>query len=78
MSETRSAGMSRRAVLRGAAVTAAAGTAATVTTATATAASAATTARAADRLPRGLDLETATVADLRPLLDSGQLTSEDL
>ncbi|MCW2935231.1 MAG: Amidase [Actinomycetia bacterium] len=78
MSETRSAGVSRRTVLRGAAVTAAAGTAVTITTATATAASAATTARAADYLPQGLDLETATVADLRPLLDSGQLTSEDL
>jgi amidase len=84
-------GVSRRAVLRGAAITAAAGTA---TVATATAASAATvgaatagsaaagsaaaTGSAGARLPRGLDLETATVKDLRPLLDSGQLTSEDL
>lgn len=56
----------------GAAVTAAAG-----------AASASATASAAPvsndgRLPRSLDLETATIADLRPLLDSRELTSEDL
>lgn len=72
--------VSRRAVLRGAAVTAAAGTAVTLSTVTATPASAAAAAPAvaSDRLPPGLDLETATVTDIRPLLDSRQLSSENL
>jgi amidase len=68
-------------MLRGAAITAAAGTAAAVTTTAAQAASAVPAAPAfpaMSRLPHGLDLETATVADLRPLLDSGKLTSETL
>jgi amidase len=80
-SEAMSTGVSRRAMLRGAAITATAGTAATVTTTTAKAAPAVPAASAfpaTSRLPRGLDLETATVADLRPLLDSGKLTSETL
>jgi amidase len=73
-----SSGVSRRAMLRGTAITVAAGTTAAVTTTTAEAASAVPTALAASKLPRDLDLETATVADLRPLLDSGKLTSETL
>jgi amidase len=76
-----STGVSRRAMLRGAAITAAAGTAAAVTTTAAQAVSAAPAAPvfpATSRLPRGLNLETATVADLRPLLDSAELTSETL
>jgi amidase len=76
-----STGVSRRAMLRGAAITAAAGTAAAVTTTAAQAASAVPAAPAlpaTSRLPRGLDLETATVADLRPLLDSAELTSQAL
>jgi amidase len=76
-----STGLSRRAMLRGAAITAAAGTAAAVTTTTAQAASAVPAAPASparSELPRGLDLETATVADLRPLLDSAELTSQTL
>jgi amidase len=76
-----STGVSRRAMLRGAAITAAAGTAAAVTTTAAQAASAVPAGPAfpaTSRLPRGLDLETATVADLRPLLDSGELTSQTL
>jgi amidase len=76
-----STSVSRRAMLRGAAITAAAGTAATVTTTAAKAAPAdpaAPALPATSRLPRGLDLQTATVADLRPLLDSGKLTSETL
>jgi len=76
-----STGVSRRVMLRGAAITAAAGTAAAITTTTAEAASAVPAAPAfpaTSRLPRGLDLETATVADLRPLLDSAKLTSETL
>ena len=74
-------GVSRRTMLRGAAITAAAGTAAAVTTTAAQAASAAPAAPAfptTSKLPRGLDLETATVADLRPLLDSAELTSQTL
>src|ERR1700733_11770677 len=76
-----STGVSRRAMLRGAAITAAAGRAAAVTTTAAQAAPAVPAAPpfpATSRLPHGLDLETATVADLRPLLDSGKLTSETL
>jgi len=65
-------------MLRGAAITAAAGTAAAVTTTAAQAAPAAPAFPATSRLPRGLDLETATVADLRPLLDSSELTSQTL
>ena len=76
-----STGVSRRTMLRGAAITAAAGTAAAVTTTAAQAASAAPAAPAfpaTSRLPRGLDLETATVADLRPLLDRAEITSQTL
>ncbi len=79
-----STGVSRRAMLRGAAITAAAGTAAVVTTVATTTAEAAPAVPAApafpatSRLPSGLDLETATVTDLRPLLDSATLTSETL
>jgi amidase len=74
-------GVSRRAVLRGAAVTAAAGAASAATAATAAPAQAVTVLDAAHDgggLPHGLSLETATVADLRPLLDSGKLSSEGL
>jgi amidase len=70
-------GVPRRAVLRGAAVNAAAGTASAAAAATAGAARAAP-AHDGGGLPHGLDLETATVADLRPLLDSGKLSSADL
>jgi amidase len=69
--------MSRRAILRGAAATAAgstvAGSAVTVISAGPTAA-----AEQSARLPAGLDLETATVAQLRKLLDSGRITSQQL
>ena len=63
--------------MRGAAVTAAAGTTGVGATLSATPAAAATT-HTSLRLPPGLDLETATVAELRHLLDDGELTSEHL
>lgn len=68
-------------MLRGAAITATAGTAAAITATTAEAAPAAPAVQASRAIPRlqgGLDLETATISDLRTLLDSGQLTSETL
>lgn len=77
MTKLQAKGVSRRTVLRGAAVTAAAGTTMAAATLPATAAAAATTAAGAT-LPSGLDLETATVAQLRALLDSGTVTSEQL
>jgi amidase len=71
-------GISRRAILRGAAVTAAVG-ATTAATAGVTAGTAeAAPVHDAGKLAHGLDLETATIADLRPLLDSGKLSSADL
>jgi amidase len=78
MTQQQGKGPSRRAILRGAAVTAAAGTTGAAGAALSATPAEAATARTGVRLPPGLDLETATVAQLRQLLDSGQLTSEQL
>lgn len=67
-------------MLRGTALSAAAGTAAVITATTAAAAPTSPAEQGTPAIPRlpGLDLETATISDIRSLLDSGQLTSETL
>lgn len=75
-------GVSRRSLLRGAATVAGATAvgASTIGAAVVTAgpAAAATTAASDRGLPPALDLETATVADLTAVLDSGRVSSEQL
>jgi amidase len=71
-------GISRRAILRGAAVTAAVGATTAATAGVTVGTAEAAPVPDAGNLAHGLDLETATIADLRPLLDSGKLSSEDL